>query len=189
MAVAAAAAPYLHELAVASWGHAGTAAASAWAGWQAATGKCKGAIVHATYACAGLEQPASYSRGFGPFALGWGWLLVGMALGILCGLHFWNFVARLEQFIARLQDVREQARIAQLAAPGLALIPPWHGAVRDALQAAQDEPRRTVLRRLCEDGDAALELLAASSGATKRAVLARLLGENLVQTNALAWRL
>ena len=174
-----------------TWTFVSDSARAATVAWAASTGKCKGAITHALYhvstVCGGYaeEAPAQFTPGFGPLALAWGWLLIGVMLGVLLALNFWDLVARLEQF-AQLID---RVRLAVGAAPpGLHAMPLWHAAVRTALYAAEG-PRRTVLQRLADDGDAALDLLAAGRGVSRRAALEHVLGVQTVQINAVAWRL
>ena len=68
--------------------------------------------------------------------------------------------------------------------PGLQAMPPWHTAAQRAFRLATDANRRTVLQRLITEGDEALQLLAASAGTSRRAVLSRVLGEAVVQESA-----
>ena len=60
---------------------------------------------------------------------------------------------------------RQHVAPGHQAAPGLQPMPPWHEAVRAALQAAEPGPRRVILQRLQEDGEPALALLAAAGAA------------------------
>ena len=179
------------------WQYAGQAATQAGLSWFAASAKCKGAIVfsayHVFHTCGGYEAPVQYTPGFGPFALAWGWSLISLVLGILFGItlcaHFWTFVARIEQLCQKVQQIRTQVGSDIFAPPGLSLLPPWHQAVQNALSMAADGNRRIILQRLAEDGDAALDLLAASYGVTKRDALTRILGDHVVRPNAAAWGL
>ena len=174
------------------WALASNAAKSAALAWEASTAKCKGAIAHSAYhlatVCGGFEEeaPTRFTPGFGPLGLAWGWCLVGVLLGLLLGLNFWDIFTRLEQIAQRIEGVR---RAGADAPPGLRPMPPWHGMVRDALAVAAEGPRRLVLLRLADEGDAALEFLAAAASVSKRTALARILGEHVVQVNAVAWRL
>ena len=165
------------------WASLSTAAVAASALWATASMDCKSAIVFATNTCVGGRPPVAFTPGFGPIALGWGWLLVGVCIGVLVGLHFWTFVDRTLGAAIRFPSPQRNT------APGLQIIPPWHEAVREALVATNDAHRRIVLQRLLEDGDAALDMLAAGGGMSRRSALARMVGENVVQANALAWGL
>ena len=182
---------------------AGDAARHATVAWATSSSKCRAAVAfsaqHVLSTCGGFadELPAAFTPGFGPFALAWGWILVGMVLGILLGLHFWDFLARLEQFWQRIDRIRRLAAVAAVAAadaevggaPGLAAIPPWLDAARNAFLVAQG-PQRIILQRLVEEGDPALQLLAAAmGGVSRRAALERVLGHQVVQAHAHAWRL
>ena len=173
-----------------AWHYAGEAAVQASGAWATVNGPCRGAVVFSTYqvlsSCMGYEPPVQYTRGFGPFALAWGWCLVGLTIGFLIGLNFWDLLGRLEQVPQRLDRVRRRFIAPP---PGLQVGPPWQHAIRDALAVAIDVNHRIVLQRLLDDGDAALQLLAASTGVSKRAALVRVLGEHVVQANALAWGL
>ena len=53
----------------------------------------------------------------------------------------------------------------------------------------QDANQRLVLQRLAEDGEAALRLITVASGASRRTVLAKVLGENFVERHATEWGL
>ena len=75
------------------------------------------------------------------------------------------------------------------APPGLHSIPPWHRAAQTELQGSHAGPRRTILQRLVDDGDTALEFLAAAGGVTKREALARVLPPQVVHANATLWGL
>ena len=180
-----------------AWTYAGEAARQAALTWAAASGRCKGALTYSAYhvltTCGGYQDdaPTQFTPGFGPFALAWGWCLVGVVLGVLLGLHFWDFLARLEHFAQRLERIRRvAAAVPQLygAPPGLMAMPPWHSAVQNALLMAHG-PQRVVLQRLLDDGEPALDFLAAVAGVPRRNALARLLGEQLVQAQAAAWGL
>ena len=93
------------------------------------------------------EAPTLFAPDFGPFALAWGWALAGVVLGVLLGLHFWDFEAHLEHIAQRFECVRRvAAAVPHLygAPPGLVAMPPWHGAVRNAVLHAQG-PQRVIL--------------------------------------------
>ena len=173
------------SLAARAWDAASAAAALATKGWLASSSGCRGAVAHAVAECGGFTLPvAQYTPGFGPIALGWGWYLVGVLSGLLIGLYFEQIAHRAASLAAGL------GRQAQAAAgpPGLTAMPPWHQTVRGELAAATG-PRRVILQRLSDDGEAALDLLAAAGGVTRRDALARVLGEGVVGANAAAWGL
>ena len=179
--------PRLWDAAQGIWGAACAAADRSAQWWAGAPKECKDAIVFTTNLCAGYE-PVKFTPGFGPLGLGWGWGLVGFLLGILACAHFWNFVARMEQLGNRVLQVR-LAAVPPLPPPGLPLQPLWHQAVRDALVHAVDPNRRIVLQRLLDDGDAALQLMAASAGVSRRIALSRVLGEVILLAHGAEWGL
>jgi hypothetical protein len=163
-----------------AWSQASVAAAHASVIWSQATPDCRSATLLATNICLGVTPLSVVTPGLGPLSLGWGWALIGFIIGILTGLHFWDLVARLEPlfvFVFRL------SRGPSLLA---AQRPPWHVAVQSALLQTSDVHRRIVLQRLLDDGNAALDLLAAHAGVSRRAALSRLLGE---QSLLAEWRL
>ena len=184
--------PRLCEFGGQAWTHAQQAAEQASIYWAAAPRDCKEALFFSGSTCIGV-QPKYYSPGFGPFSLAWGWLGVGWLIGLLIGLHFWHIVAGLERYAHRAEviraDMRNPAALTPQTPPGLQLMPPWHAAAYNALQVARDGPQRIVLRRLVEDGEAALELLMAFHGVTKREALATVLGEHIVRANVQQWQL
>ena len=174
------------------WKAASDAAKTATVAWAASTADCKAAISHATYhvvgACGvfGAQSVPQMTPGFGPFSLGWGWCLLGVLFGFLLGLNFWEFVQRAEKIIQWMERAR---RGLLLTAPGLNVMPPWHAVVQTELRTVADGPRKIVLQRLAEEGDSALDLLAAAGGISKRDALARVIGVQVVHANAVAWRL
>jgi len=172
------------------WGFARQAAAEAAVTLAASSAQCKGAIIHSVYhslqVCGGYEAPVRFTPGFGPLALAWGWCIMGILLGFLLGLHFQDVVVKLESLVKCIQRVQ---RGGPLAPPGLSPMPGWHWAVEAELRVAPEGPRRIILQRLVDEGDAALDLLAAAGGVTRRDALARVLGEQTVRSNVAAWRL
>ena len=175
----------LASLAARAWDAASAASSHAAGAWQASSAGCRGAMAHAVAECGGFSLPvAQYTPGFGPIALAWGWCLVGVLCGLLIGLCFEQVAHRAASLAAGW------GRLAQAVAgpPGLAAMPPWHQTVRGELAAAAG-PRRVILQRLSDDGEAALDLLAAAGGVTRRDALARVLGVAAVRANAAAWGL
>ena len=119
--------------------------------------------------------------------------MVGVLIGLLVGLHVRDLAGGLAGIGQRIEVARTMARPDFLAraggAPGLRPMPLWHQAACTALAVAPEGPQRIVLTRLVEDGEAALELLVASTGVSKRVALARVLGESVVAAHAVQWRL
>ena len=112
-------------------------------------------------------------------------ILVGLPLGILVAclaMHDFGRVPRGPRRYA-IEDANVPRPQHLPPPPGLQAMPPWHPAAQRALQHTADVNRRLVLRRLLDDGDEALTLLAASLGVSRRAALARMLGETVVQQN------
>ena len=184
--------PRIVEYGGQAWEQATQAADTAAVYWAAAPRECKDALIFAGNICGGIKPLRYLSPGFGPLALAWGWLLVGVLIGLLLGLHFWDIIAGLEKFAQRVETVRTAARNPlphMRPPPGLHLLPAWHAAACNALAVVPEGPQKVVLRRLVEDGDAALELLVASAGVSRRAALARVLGEHIVAANAHQWDL
>ena len=68
-------------------------------------------------------------------------------------------------------------------------MPPWHFVAQAALVSQAEGPRRVLLQQLVDEGDGALVLLADATGVSKRAMLVRVFGEDVVAANAVAWRL
>jgi hypothetical protein len=185
----AAIAPNVLEAGLWAWDQASQASERAAAAWAAAPPDCKNAIIFAGNTCLGYK-PILFSPGFGPLALGWGWGLVGFLIGVMCGLHFWAFLDRLDRLVGRLDAaMRANRQDGAGAAPGLQQMPPWHGAVDLALGMATDANRRILLQRLRDEGEPALQFLAASTGVSRRRALETLLGAAVVQRHANEWQL
>ena len=180
----------LWQTAQSFWGHASRAAARASLAWMASSAECKGAILaslhYTTSVCGGQEPPVQHTPGFGPLALAWGWGLLGVLVGFVLALHFPLIMSIVERPV---RWYRSLGSSAAPPAPGLAVMQPWHRTAQAELQTAPGGPRRIILQRLVDEGDAALELLAAMGGVSKRDALARVLGDAVVRTNALAWGL
>ena len=106
MAAAAAAGVDWAGLAAATWGVARQAAASGTAFLAGLPRTCYLATAHAAMVCAGEEPDFTTLPGFGPIALGWGWLLLGGLLGTLLTLSILTLCGKIKQ----------EPSIAQLAA-------------------------------------------------------------------------
>jgi hypothetical protein len=156
-------------LAVRFWEGSTAAAAHASIHWASVAPDCRSATIMAMNVCLGMT-PAPGTPGFAHLSLGWGWGLVGFLLGLLLSPHLLLLCRRLHG--------------AAIPTVGTA---PWQNAVITALAQTSEHHRRIVLQRLIDDGDEALQLLAASAGVSRRAALARVLGESVVTSHAAAW--
>ena len=178
--------PQAWQAAQTTWQHATAAAESAALYWAVAPQECKESIAFTLNVCGGI-RPVRHTPGFGPLALARGWGLIGFLVGVLFCMHFEALLTRLEIMGQRLQMARRPPQAA--APPGLPPLPLWDGAVRERLVLVQDANQRLVLQRLAEDGEAALRLIAVATGASRRTVLAKVLGENFVERHANEWGL
>ena len=147
-------------------------------GWRP-RGSARGRSPTLSTSAGGFLPPSRFTPGFGPIALAWGWCLVGLLCGLLCGLLVGLYFEQLSRRAAGMAHVL--GRMAFSAPPGLSAMPPWHQAVVAELARAGQGPRRVLLQRLCDDGDAALDLLAAAGGVTRLEALARILGDAAVR--------
>ena len=164
---------------VAAWNVATAAAVRGSALWIVAEQDCRQAVIMAANSLVGYVVPR-FCPGFGPFSLGWGWLLVGFVAGWLASLHSEALLSVLERLPEMALNLVRRRRLRRA---------PWHQAVEIALAQTRDGPRRVVLQKLADDGDSALQLLAASAGVSTRTALARVLGEGVVHNNAAQWGL
>ena len=168
------------QAAVEIWRAATRAARDASHFWAYLPSDCKHAAVFTASTCAGFS-PAKYVPGLGPLSLAWGWLLIG----VLLGLCFWDLAHAVESLVARMGQLRDHYRVAR----GQARRPLWHPAAAAALAMAGNGPERVFLQRLVDDGDAALQMLALCTGVAPREALARVLGREFVATHAASWGL
>ena len=143
------------QAAAEAWRTAARAARDASLYWAYMPSDCKHAVLFTASTCVG-SSPAKYVPGIGPFSLAWGWLLIGMLLG-LC---FWDLVQAVERLGARWMQLRDQHHEARRRAH----LPLWHPAAVAALASAGNGPERVFLQRLVDDGDAALQMLALCTG-------------------------
>jgi hypothetical protein len=153
-------------------------------------GDCRASISHAAATCFGT--PPRYFPA-------WGWVAIGILLGFWMGVavaclalrDFRRDVAVVQPEVARPEHLPQHTaqQLPRPLSPGLRPIPLWHAAAREALRVATDAPRRLVLQKLYDEGDAALDLLAIAGGISRREALGRILGTEIVMNNAVAWRL
>ena len=173
-----AAGPAIWDGAAKVWDIAQKSAAHASTFWAGAGEDCRHAIITSTSVCFGYS-PARYSPGFRPFSLAWGWMMFGFVTGWLFALHSETLAKIAGQMLVNVWNHRRSCPR-----------PAWHSAVEAALAMQTAEgPRRLVLQRLLDDGDHALQLMAATAGVSPRVALGRALGDNLVQNNAAHWGL
>ena len=144
--------------------HAGTAIAAA-QGWltdgftflSVLPRDCVMATAHATMVC--TWSPPEYTiPGFGPLAIGWGWLLLGAVQGAMLALLFMYWTGRVRGVACAMPDVAQMVR--QIPA-----------AVQDA-----PEPPQDVLAYLAAGGREALQDLAARANTTGTQLLQRVFG-------------
>ena len=89
--------PLVSETAVQVWQWGGKMSTSAVASAIAMPAECHSSVLHAITVCAGMPSKHFATAGFAPFAVCWGWLLVGAGFGVLCCcllavcLHLYGF--------------------------------------------------------------------------------------------------
>ena len=108
-------------------------------------GLLRGLVTHAALTCSGAT-PRYFTPGFGPLALAWRWLL----LGVLLGLLFRRAAAAL---------VAKAGGYQTMQATGS-----WEALLREHLACTRDPHREAVLQYLLEGGDAALHEVSGASG-------------------------
>ena len=98
--------PWWELVAQLPWSRIGGAAATAWSWASSAASRsyavaaampteCKQATVHAGQVCAGITPEYHLTPGFGPWPLGWGWMLARIFLGMLLAtVYFQNYMSR-----------------------------------------------------------------------------------------------
>ena len=152
--------------------HTAGAAGSALAFLSTLPRECKLATVHASAICAG-ENPAYYSTpGFGPFAVCYGWLALGMMIRIV--------VAILIMMCAGYSRHPPGPPPTAIAPPTVPLMPPNGMGVAPPLPALAPTPeeaaRLEVIRALAAGGQAVLQQRAQLAGLTETEFLRRLTG-------------
>ena len=150
----------------AAWGAAawGTAQRASTAGVAYLAGlprNCYLASAHAAMVCAEIDTQYATIPGFGPIALGWGWLLLGMTSGIVLILAILAITGRMKQepFIVQLAALMQPQRL-----PMAATSPMTSQAHADAL------------RYVAMAGQPALRELAAAARMSESAFLCHLTG-------------
>ena len=154
-------------------------------------GDCKLATLHAAAVCSG-QAPSYTTPGFGPFALAWGWMLVGMMIGaalmyiILAHpphpgwLHRQPSIAALAAMARARQAPPVQPVLPVLAQVAPRLSPPVHGVLPQrpppGLSAPRDQERDDIVAYLARDGREALADLADASGVTEADFLFNMFG-------------
>ena len=118
---------------------------------------CFLASAHAAWVCTGGEPEYSLP-GFAPFVYGWGWLLLGIATGVILT---W-LALYCTGYIRRDIPVSTLARIATPTPPGLNLSP--------------QAPPQDVLNYLATGGRPALQDLASGTGMTEADFLLKVFG-------------
>ena len=150
---------------------AGAYSAASSAVWWAASlpPTCRESLAHAALTCSGAT-PRYFTPGFGPLALAWGWLLLGVLLGLLFR--------------------RAVATMAALAGGHTAESAPcsWEALLRELSARTQDPHRHEVLHYLLQGGEAAARELSQASHCTPAALLARLLVDSKPVADAAAPR-
>ena len=127
-------------------------AASSAVGWAASLPPtCRESPAHTALTCSGVT-PRYFTPGFGPLALGWGWL----QLGILLGLLFRRAAATLVALAGGCETG-------------------WEALLRACLARTQDPHRQAVLQYLLQGGEAALQEVSGASSRTPAPLLAHLL--------------
>ena len=119
---------------------------------------CRESLAHAALTCSGAT-PRYFTPGFGPLALAWGWLLLGVLLGLLGG----RAAAALVAMAGGYQTMQATGS--------------WEALLREHLARTRDPHRQAVLQYLLEGGDAALHEVSGASGRTPAALMAHLLAD------------
>eukprot|EP00439_Symbiodinium_sp_Y106_P052263 s6992_g7.t1 len=118
---------------------AGAYSAASSAVWWAASlpPTCRESMAHAALTCSGAT-PRYFTPGFGPLALAWGWLLLGVLLGLLS--------RRAAEAIVGLTSGRQLPHTPWS----------WEALLRELSARTQDPSRHEVLQYLLQRGEAAL---------------------------------
>ena len=119
---------------------------------------CVLATAHAAMVCA-WEPPTCTIPGFGPLAIAWGWLVLGVLLGVLLAILFMYCTGRVRVYPAAAAVL---PALANLAAP-------------------QQQPAEQILDYILAGGRPALAELASATGMTEAVFLQRVFGANANQ--------
>ena len=149
----------------AGWARARSSSSSAYAWAAALPQECRLAMTHTAMVCAG-HNPQYYSvPGFGPLSLAWGWLLIGVVVGVAMAIMFMGLGGCL----------RREPAIGALALMANANAPPG---------LANDRARQDVLNFIAAGGRPALQELAMATGMSEVDFLGAMLGTNQPRLNA-----
>ena len=142
---------------------AGAYSAASSAVWWAASlpPTCRESLTHAALTCSGAT-PRYFTPGFGPLALAWGWLLLGVLLGLLFR--------------------RAAAALVALAGGHAPQCAPcsWEALLRELAARTEDPNRHEVLQYLLQGGEAAVRDLSQATNRTPTALMAHLLTDSTV---------
>ena len=142
---------------------AGAYSAASSAVWWAASlpPTCRESLAHAALTCSGAT-PRYFTPGFGPLALAWGWLLLGVLLGLLFR--------------------RAAAALVALAGGHAPQCAPcsWEALLRELAARTEDPNRHEVLQYLLQGGEAAVRDLSQATNRTPTALMAHLLTDSTV---------
>ena len=148
-----------------AWDVAQRATTSGLAFMAALPRNCYLASAHAAMVCAETDPQYTTVPGFGPIALGWGWLLLGILTGMLLTLSLLTLTGRIKQepSIMQLAALMQPATMASAA-------PMPHASVLTS------QARADALRYIALAGQPALRELAAAARMSEGAFLAHLTG-------------
>ncbi|CAE7030350.1 unnamed protein product [Symbiodinium sp. CCMP2592] len=146
---------------------AGAYSAASSAVWWAASlpPTCRESMAHAALTCSGAT-PRYFTPGFGPLALGWGWLVVGVLIGLLS--------RRAVSAVVALAGGRPSPHTPSN----------WEALMCELAARTQDPHRHEVLQYILQGGDTALDELSQASGRTSAPLLAHLLADDAVADGA-----
>ncbi|CAE7669743.1 unnamed protein product [Symbiodinium sp. CCMP2592] len=128
---------------------AGAYSAASSAVWWAASlpPTCRESMAHAALTCSGAT-PRYFTPGFGPLALGWGWLVVGVLIGLLS--------RRAVSAVVALAGGRPSPHTPSN----------WEALMCELAARTQDPHRHEVLQYILQGGETALDELSQASGRT-----------------------
>ncbi|CAE7283556.1 unnamed protein product [Symbiodinium sp. CCMP2592] len=154
---------------------AGAYSAASSAVWWAASlpPTCKESMTHTALTCSGAT-PRYFTPAFGPLALAWGWLLVGVLLGFL----FRRAVCAIVGLAG--------GRPSQCPSPRTPWS--WEALLRELSARNQDPHRHEVLQNLLQGCEAALEELCRASQRTPASLMAHLVANHSEVADAAALR-